>query len=66
MLLRFTEKESSEAPIITLDESIREVPVPSKRRRQDALGDWMASDVADIRDLDELEVYGTQYVNYIT
>ncbi|KAL0274118.1 UNVERIFIED_CONTAM: hypothetical protein PYX00_006618 [Menopon gallinae] len=60
LLLRFTEKESSEAPIITIDESIREVPLPSKRRRQDALGDWMASDVADIRDLDELEVYGTQ------
>ncbi|KAK6623006.1 hypothetical protein RUM43_008858 [Polyplax serrata] len=60
LLLRFTEKESSEAPIITIDEAVRETPAPSKRRRQDALGDWMASDVADIRDLDELEVYGNQ------
>jgi len=24
------------------------------------VGDWMASDVADIRDLDELEVYGSE------
>ena len=23
-------------------------------------GDWMASDVSDIRDLDELEVYGSE------
>lgn len=60
LLLRFTEKELSEAPIITIDESVRDQSVPAKRRRQDALGDWMASDVADIRDLDELEVYGTQ------
>lgn len=60
LLLRFTEKESSVAPVITIDEQVRENPLPSKRRRQDALGDWMASDVAEIRDLDELEVYGTQ------
>jgi hypothetical protein len=24
------------------------------------VGDWMASDVSDIRDLDELEVYGSE------
>lgn len=59
LLLRYTEKEGGEAPVITIDEAVREQPV-AKKRRQEGFGDWMASDVADIRDLDELEVYGNQ------
>lgn len=65
LLLRFTEKEQS--TIVTLEEKTfapkQETAKPdqaAKKRRLDTLGDWMASDVADIRDLDELEVYGSE------
>ncbi|XP_054282084.1 cleavage and polyadenylation specificity factor subunit 1-like, partial [Macrosteles quadrilineatus] len=57
LLLKFTEKRSTEGfkpPTIDLTQQ------PTKKRRMDTLGDWMASDVADIRDLDELEVYGSE------
>lgn len=58
LLLRFTEKEQhSEYRPTTVDLT---VPQPSKKKRLDTLGDWMASDVSDIRDLDELEVYGSE------
>lgn len=56
LLLRFTEKEQS----TTLRLEERKEPV-AKKKRLDTLGDWMASDVADIRDLDELEVYGREH-----
>lgn len=55
LLLRFTEKEQS----TTLRLEERKEPV-AKKKRLDTLGDWMASDVSDIRDLDELEVYGRE------
>lgn len=68
LLLRFTEKEQS--TVFTLEEKtyapqpeeakLPEPEHPSKKKRLDTLGDWMASDVADIRDLDELEVYGSE------
>uniref|UniRef100_A0A1B6G369 Cleavage and polyadenylation specificity factor subunit 1 n=3 Tax=Proconiini TaxID=565685 RepID=A0A1B6G369_9HEMI len=57
LLLKFTEKKTIEGykpPTIDLTQP------PLKKRRMDTLGDWMASDVADIRDLDELEVYGSE------
>ncbi|PSN32102.1 Cleavage and polyadenylation specificity factor subunit 1 [Blattella germanica] len=62
LLLRFTEKEQSTT--LTLEEKSfvpkPEQNPPAKKKRLDTLGDWMASDVADIRDLDELEVYGSE------
>ncbi|XP_046747052.1 cleavage and polyadenylation specificity factor subunit 1 isoform X3 [Diprion similis] len=33
---------------------------PAKKLKQDYLGDWMASDVLDIKDPEELEVYGNE------
>ncbi|XP_046618438.1 cleavage and polyadenylation specificity factor subunit 1 [Neodiprion virginianus] len=33
---------------------------PAKKLKQDYLGDWMASDVLDIKDPEELEVYGSE------
>lgn len=33
---------------------------PAKKKKQDYLGDWMASDVLDIKDPEELEVYGNE------
>ncbi|XP_067007220.1 cleavage and polyadenylation specificity factor subunit 1 isoform X2 [Anabrus simplex] len=61
LLLRFTEKEQS--TVFTLEEKTyapKTDQQPAKKKRLDTLGDWMASDVADIRDLDELEVYGSE------
>lgn len=60
LLLRFTEKEQS--TVLTLEEKsyAPKSDQPAKKKRLDTLGDWMASDVADIRDLDELEVYGSE------
>ncbi|KAJ9585289.1 hypothetical protein L9F63_002919 [Diploptera punctata] len=63
LLLRFTEKEQS--TVFNLEEKssvpkLQEPQPPAKKKRLDTLGDWMASDVADIRDLDELEVYGSE------
>ncbi|XP_072375560.1 cleavage and polyadenylation specificity factor subunit 1 [Diabrotica undecimpunctata] len=61
LLLRFTEKANE---VITLDDNDE----PSNKRSRadksdrtlDSLTDCMASDVLDIRDPEELEVYGTQ------
>ncbi|CAH0380574.1 unnamed protein product [Bemisia tabaci] len=55
LLLKFYVKEQS-----TVTNTLGAGDQPSKKRRLDALGDWMASDVSDIRDIDELEVYGTE------
>ncbi|KAG1650025.1 Cleavage and polyadenylation specificity factor subunit 1 [Nymphon striatum] len=33
---------------------------PVKKKRLDTLGDWMASNVTDIQDCEELEVYGSE------
>lgn len=33
---------------------------PAKKMKQDYLEDWMASDVLDIKDPEELEVYGSE------
>lgn len=64
LLLRFTEKENQ---VITLDDA--DEP-PTKKQKQkspessdkvlDSLNDCMASDVLDIRDPEELEVYGNE------
>ncbi|XP_050311770.1 LOW QUALITY PROTEIN: cleavage and polyadenylation specificity factor subunit 1 [Anthonomus grandis grandis] len=62
LLLRFTEKANE---VITIDESSQ----PRKKRKSskeggeivsDSLTDFIASDVMDIRDPEELEVYGNQ------
>lgn len=65
LLLRFTEKSNE---VITLDDE--DDPSNAKRARNgdfsstekllDSLNDCMASDVLDIRDPEELEVYGNQ------
>lgn len=57
LLLRFTEKESQDVNNFSM--SLNEQPA-AKRIRQDLLEDWMASDVLDIRDPVELEVYGNE------
>lgn len=64
LLLRFTEKESENIQSsndieITLEESETE-ETPAKKVKQDFIGDWMASDVLDIKDPEELEVYGSE------
>lgn len=69
LLLRFTEKEQEksslqqqqqppEIEIIDMETETGEMPV--KKVKQDYLGDWMASDVLDIKDPEELEVYGNE------
>lgn len=64
LLLRFTEKEpetlnDSNDDEITIEENEDE-ETPAKKAKQDFLGDWMASDVLDIKDPEELEVYGSE------
>ncbi|CAH1107318.1 unnamed protein product [Psylliodes chrysocephalus] len=63
LLLRFTEQSNE---VITLDENDEPSAKRAKDNRSesermlDSLNDCMASDVLDIRDPEELEVYGTQ------
>ncbi|XP_043282051.1 cleavage and polyadenylation specificity factor subunit 1 isoform X2 [Venturia canescens] len=70
LLLRFTEKEpeavhqpgdetAKSSEEITLDDDSSD-EIPAKKMKQDSLGDWMASDVLDIKDPEELEVYGNE------
>jgi len=64
LLLRFTEKEPETLKNlndgeITIEENESE-ETPAKKAKQDFLGDWMASDVSDIKDPEELEVYGSE------
>lgn len=67
LLLRFIEKDNYQ--VITLDDDDNEPPAKKTRsenstseteteKRLDTLNDCMASDVMDIKDVDELEVYG--------
>ncbi|XP_020283303.1 cleavage and polyadenylation specificity factor subunit 1 [Pseudomyrmex gracilis] len=64
LLLRFTEKELETLKNLDSDEVIVEEnendETPAKKAREDFLGDWMASDVLDIKDPEELEVYGSE------
>lgn len=64
MLLRFTEKESEKINDISILEmslnSSNSQEPPTKKVKQDYLEDWMASDVLDIKDPEELEVYGSE------
>ncbi|XP_063911072.1 cleavage and polyadenylation specificity factor subunit 1 [Zophobas morio] len=64
LLLRFTEKSNE---VITLDETdepnakrLKTSSENEEDRVMDSLNDCMASDVLDIRDPEELEVYGNQ------
>lgn len=67
LLLRFIQKDNFQ--VITLDDDDNEPPSKRNRsenstsetepeKRLDTLNDCMASDVLDIKDVDELEVYG--------
>lgn len=64
LLLRFTEKESENVKnlysneVLMIDDDNEEMR--AKKVKQDFLGDWMASDVLDIKDPEELEVYGSE------
>lgn len=61
LLLRFVEKEKSQ--VITLDDSNEPNAKRSKTCEEkilDSLNDCMASDVMDIKDPVELEVYGNE------
>lgn len=65
LLLRFTEKEQETLKNlngceITIEENDESEETPAKKAKQDFLGDWMASDVLDIKDPEELEVYGSE------
>lgn len=63
MLLKFTEKENENtsnnrnSDLFFADNTGE---TPAKKVKQDFLGDWMASDVLDIKDPEELEVYGNE------
>ncbi|XP_014213908.1 cleavage and polyadenylation specificity factor subunit 1 [Copidosoma floridanum] len=63
LLLSFTEKETERInDIMILKNSLNsnmDEPA-SKKSKQDFLEDWMASDVKDIEDPEELEVYGSE------
>ena len=61
--MRFTEKEnestqSNRNSDLFFNDTTGETP--AKKVKQDFLGDWMASDVLDIKDPEELEVYGNE------
>jgi len=63
LLLRFTEKEAETVKNLSDDitnEEDENEETPAKKAKQDFLGDWMASDVLDIKDPEELEVYGSE------
>lgn len=64
LLLRFTEKEPENEQNLNDNEIMVEdnesEETPAKKIKQDFLGDWMASDVLDIKDPEELEVYGSE------
>ncbi|KAG0711406.1 Cleavage and polyadenylation specificity factor subunit 1 [Chionoecetes opilio] len=57
LLLRYTQKEIND-PMRSRGNVPSDQEPPSKKSRQDTLGDWIASNVEDIRDDDALEVYG--------
>ncbi|XP_051173959.1 cleavage and polyadenylation specificity factor subunit 1 [Leptopilina boulardi] len=63
LLLKFTEKENENtsnnrnSDLFFADNTGE---TPAKKVKQDFLGDWMASDVLDIKDPEELEVYGNE------
>ncbi|XP_058806106.1 cleavage and polyadenylation specificity factor subunit 1 isoform X2 [Phymastichus coffea] len=63
LLLRFTENETENLnDVSALEMAINnnsEEPT-AKKVRQDYLEDWMASDVCEIKDPEELEVYGNE------
>jgi len=58
LLLKYTKKANDVEPAIKQDK-IGEEP-PQKKKKSDTLGDWIASDVTNMEDLDELEVYGSE------
>jgi cleavage and polyadenylation specificity factor subunit 1 len=63
LLLRFTEKESekiNDVTVLEMDLNSNSEEPPAKKVKQDYLEDWMASDVLDIKDPEELEVYGSE------
>lgn len=61
LLLRFTEKESEKQISIGSSQvnSMAKEP-PLKKGKQNDIGNWMASDVSELRDPEELEVYGSE------
>ncbi|KAI0216603.1 Cleavage and polyadenylation specificity factor subunit 1 [Lamellibrachia satsuma] len=66
LLLKYTEKTPEASDIIKTDPSnidtVKDKPAeepPAKKKKTDTLGDWIASDVSTLDDLDELEVYGS-------
>lgn len=62
-MLRFTENETESInDVSTLEMSLdsNSQEPSAKKVRQDFLEDWMASDVCEIRDPEELEVYGNE------
>ncbi|CAB0028580.1 unnamed protein product [Trichogramma brassicae] len=63
LLLRFTEKETdniNEIAILEKSLNSNNGETPCKKIKQDFLEDWMASDVLEIKDPEELEVYGNE------
>lgn len=63
LLLRFTEKETeriNEQSLLEMSTNGNSQENQRKRAKLDFLEDWMASDVLDIKDPEELEVYGNE------
>ncbi|XP_014670530.1 PREDICTED: cleavage and polyadenylation specificity factor subunit 1-like isoform X2 [Priapulus caudatus] len=60
LLLKYTEKlpDNLVEPKRSDSDTKKLAENPSKRKRLDTMGDWMASDVAEVQDPEELEVYG--------
>ena len=59
LLLKYTEKQYDFSFESKTTDAVKKDEPPAKKRK-DTVGDWMASDVSAIDDMDELEVYGTQ------
>ncbi|XP_076048497.1 cleavage and polyadenylation specificity factor subunit 1 [Oratosquilla oratoria] len=59
LLLLFTEKEQCDG-IRARGNISSDAEPPSKKKKLDSLGDWIASNVDDIEDVDALQVYGQE------
>lgn len=58
LLLKFIEKENHQ--IITIHEKSSENNLSKRQKLDSSTNDFMPSDVTEIRDIDELEVYGNE------
>ena len=63
LLLKYTEKINDSLADAKKEEDTKpttDEPPSKKSKKSDSMGDWIASDVKQMDDLDELEVYGSE------